>query len=93
MKYVHGYRSSSWVDVPAVSSQSSVEWSGIKMNLQCQKKKVGKIIKFNKSVWKESCFKKRKKSQRTSQNEEAVASDSAVTQEVVATAKKVNQIS
>jgi transcription termination factor Rho len=60
------------------------------MNLQCQKK-VGKIIKFNKSAYeKENALKKDKEEAKelNKETEEVVANDAAETQEVAAPEKK-----
>jgi transcription termination factor Rho len=83
------------VEVPAeVSSQIEAANEEDKANeSSAPEKKVGKIIKFNKSAYeKKIALKKDKEEAKESskENEDVVANDSAATQEVVAPAKKVN---
>ncbi|PKH68570.1 transcription termination factor Rho [Flavobacterium sp. ALD4] len=83
------------VEVPAeVSSQvEAVNEVESENESSVAEKKVGKIIKFNKSAYeKKVALKKDKEVAKESvkENEEAVASDSTATQEVVVAVKKVN---
>jgi hypothetical protein len=72
------------------SSSRSCEWGWIRKWIFSVRKKVGKIIKFNKSAY-ESCFKKDKEEAKGTQqrNWRGCWNDAAETQEVAAPVKKV----